>query len=80
VVAPAESSSHERAIRRRVDLGTTNSAVAFVDTPAPSPAIEMFLPAQLVAPGSSSRADAAVVLYLPADAEFKPSSWRCRGR
>ncbi len=55
-----------------MDLGTTNSAVAFVDTQAPSPVIEMFAIAQLVAPGAvEPRPTQPSFLYLPADAEFK---------
>jgi molecular chaperone DnaK (HSP70) len=56
-----------------IDLGTTNSAVAFVDTQAAAPAIEMFAIAQLVAAGSvEARPTQPSFLYLPADAEFKP--------
>jgi len=56
-----------------VDLGTTNSAVAFIDTQAASPAIEMFAIEQLVAPGSvEKRPTQPSFLYLPADAEMKP--------
>ncbi|HEY2749647.1 MAG TPA: Hsp70 family protein [Polyangia bacterium] len=56
-----------------IDLGTTNSAVAFVDTTAPSPAIEMFAIAQLVAPGVvEPRPTQPSFLYLPAEAELKP--------
>ena len=55
-----------------IDLGTTNSAVAFVDTAAPAPAIEMLAIAQLVAPGSvEARSTQPSFLYLPSDAEFK---------
>jgi molecular chaperone DnaK (HSP70) len=55
-----------------IDLGTTNSAVAFVDSTAAQPAIEMFSIAQLVAPGSvEPRPTQPSFLYLPADAEFK---------
>src|SRR3954469_22979511 len=55
-----------------IDLGTTNSAVAFVDSASPSPAIEMFSILQLVAPGSvEARPTQPSFLYLPADAEFK---------
>ena len=54
-----------------IDLGTTNSAVAFVDTAAAAPAIEMFAIAQLVAPGAvEPRPTLPSFLYLPADAEF----------
>ncbi len=56
-----------------IDLGTTNSAVAFVDSEAASPAIEMFAIAQLVAPGVvEPRPTQPSFLYLPADAEMKP--------
>ena len=55
-----------------IDLGTTNSAVAFVDSEAPSPKIEMFAIEQLVAAGSvEARPTQPSFLYLPADAEFK---------
>jgi molecular chaperone DnaK (HSP70) len=55
-----------------IDLGTTNSAVAFVDTSAAAPRIEMFPIVQLVAPGSvEPRPTQPSFLYLPADAEFK---------
>ena len=56
-----------------IDLGTTNSAVAFVDASASEPRIEMFAIAQLVAPGSvEPRPTQPSFLYLPAEAEFKP--------
>ena len=56
-----------------IDLGTTNSAVAFVDSAAPSPSIEMFAVAQLIAPGVvEPRPTQPSFLYLPADAEMKP--------
>ena len=56
-----------------IDLGTTNSAVAYVDTQAPSPTIAMFAIEQLVAPGSiEARPTQPSFLYLPADAEMKP--------
>jgi molecular chaperone DnaK (HSP70) len=55
-----------------IDLGTTNSAVAFVDTQAPSPAIAMFAIEQLVAAGTvEARPTQPSFLYLPAEAEFK---------
>jgi molecular chaperone DnaK (HSP70) len=55
-----------------IDLGTTNSAVAFVDTQAPSPAIAMFSIEQLVAAGTvEARPTQPSFLYLPAEAEFK---------
>jgi hypothetical protein len=55
-----------------IDLGTTNSAVAFVDTQAAEPRIEMFAIEQLVAPGSvEPRPTQPSFLYLPADAEFR---------
>ena len=56
-----------------IDLGTTNSAVAFVDTAAAAPAIEMFSIQQLIAPGVvEARPTQPSFLYLPADAEMKP--------
>ncbi|HEX9102960.1 MAG TPA: Hsp70 family protein, partial [Polyangia bacterium] len=56
-----------------IDLGTTNSAVAFVDTQAPSPMIEMLAIEQLVAAGSvEARPTLPSFLYLPAEAELKP--------
>jgi len=56
-----------------IDLGTTNSAVAFVDTHAPSPAgIQMHAIEQLVAAGTvEARPTQPSFLYLPAEAEFK---------
>ena len=55
-----------------IDLGTTNSAVAFVDTAAAEPRMEMFAIPQLVAAGSvEARPTQPSFLYLPADAEFK---------
>ena len=56
-----------------IDLGTTNSAVAFIDSAAAAPAIEMFAIAQLAAPGVvEPRPTQPSFLYLPADAEMKP--------
>ena len=56
-----------------IDLGTTNSAVAFVDAEEATPRIRMFAIEQLVAPGSvEPRPTQPSFLYLPADAEFKP--------
>jgi molecular chaperone DnaK (HSP70) len=55
-----------------IDLGTTNSAVAFVDTSQESPRIEMLAIPQLVAPGAvEPRPTQPSFLYLPAEAEFK---------
>ncbi|MDB4967924.1 MAG: dnaK4 [Myxococcales bacterium] len=55
-----------------VDLGTTNSAVAFIDSSSEAPKIEMFAIPQLVAPGMvEPRPTQPSFLYLPADAEFK---------
>src|SRR5262249_4237299 len=56
-----------------IDLGTTNSAVAFVDSKSDAPKIEMLAIEQLVAAGSvEARPTQPSFLYLPADAEFKP--------
>ncbi|HEX6838817.1 MAG TPA: Hsp70 family protein, partial [Polyangia bacterium] len=57
-----------------IDLGTTNSAVAFVDTQASSPAtIQMHAIEQLVAAGTVERRPTQPsFLYPPAEAEFKP--------
>jgi molecular chaperone DnaK (HSP70) len=55
-----------------IDLGTTNSAVAFVDTREAEPKIQMFAIPQLVAPGSvEPRPTQPSFLYLPAEAELK---------
>jgi molecular chaperone DnaK (HSP70) len=55
-----------------IDLGTTNSAVAYVDTQQEAPRIEMLAIPQLVAPGAvEPRPTQPSFLYLPADAEFK---------
>jgi molecular chaperone DnaK (HSP70) len=55
-----------------IDLGTTNSAVAFIDSSSPAPKIEMLPIPQLVAPGAvEPRPTQPSFLYLPAEAEFK---------
>ncbi|HEX4460234.1 MAG TPA: Hsp70 family protein, partial [Polyangia bacterium] len=56
-----------------IDLGTTNSAMAFVDAEEATPRIRMFAIEQLVAPGSvEPRPTLPSFLYLPADAELTP--------
>jgi molecular chaperone DnaK (HSP70) len=56
-----------------IDLGTTNSAVAFADTTEAEPRIQMFAIPQLVAPGSvEPRPTQPSFGYLPAPAELKP--------
>src|SRR5262245_37147089 len=58
-----------------IDLGTTNSAVAFVDTEAEAPAIEMLRLPQVVAPGViEPRPTLPSFLYLPSPAELKPAA------
>ena len=54
-----------------IDLGTTNSVVAFVDTAAEHPAVHILAIPQLTAPGSvESRSALPSFLYSPADGEF----------
>jgi molecular chaperone DnaK (HSP70) len=54
-----------------IDLGTTNSAVAYVDTAEPRPAIQMLRPPQVVAPGTvEERPTLPSFLYLASAAEF----------
>jgi molecular chaperone DnaK (HSP70) len=58
-----------------IDLGTTNSAVAFCDTGAESPRIEMFQIPQVVRPGAvESRAVLPSFLYLPSATEVAPGA------
>jgi molecular chaperone DnaK (HSP70) len=58
-----------------IDLGTTNSAVAFVDTAAESPAIQMLGVPQLVRPGTvEARPTLPSFLYLPSASEMAPAS------
>lgn len=60
-----------------IDLGTTNSAVAYVDTSAPSWRVEMFPVAQVVAPGLvEERMVLPSFHYEPAPGEFPPASLR----
>jgi molecular chaperone DnaK (HSP70) len=58
-----------------IDLGTTNSAVAFVDTAEAAPAIRMFAMPQVVRPGAvEARPTLPSFLYLPSAAEMTPAS------
>ncbi|HRI12680.1 MAG TPA: Hsp70 family protein [Verrucomicrobiota bacterium] len=63
-----------------IDLGTTNCAVAYVDTMAPGGGVRDFLIPQLVAPGET---EARPVLpsfgYEPAPGEFSPGSLTVAG-
>ena len=60
-----------------IDLGTTNSAVAFVDTADEKPRIQPFPILQIVAPGSAERRPTLPsYLYLASDAELKPEQLR----
>src|SRR5262245_22472272 len=53
------------------DLGTTNSAVAYVDTRAATPTLRMLAVPQLVRPGVvEERATLPSFLYLASAAEF----------
>ena len=54
-----------------IDLGTTNSVVAFVDTAAEQPAVQILAMPQLTAPGSvEARTVLPSFLYLPAEGEL----------
>jgi len=54
-----------------IDLGTTNSVVAFVDTTTETPAVQILAIPQVTAPGSvESRSVLPSFLYLPADGEL----------
>jgi len=60
-----------------LDLGTTNSALAYIDTADSSGRIETFLIPQVVAPGQiEARATLPSFLYQPASGEF--SAGACR--
>jgi hypothetical protein len=54
-----------------IDLGTTNTAAAYVDTGQPAPAIQIFRVPQLVAPGEVATAPTLPsFLYLPSAADL----------
>src|SRR5262245_37169939 len=54
-----------------IDLGTTNCAVAYVDTREPKPALRMLAVPQLVRPGVvEERPSLPSFLYLASPAEF----------
>jgi molecular chaperone DnaK (HSP70) len=58
-----------------IDLGTTNSAVAFCDGRAEDPRIEMFQIPQVIRPGAiESRSVLPSFLYLPAQTEVAPGA------
>lgn len=58
-----------------IDLGTTNSAAAFVDTWIESPSLESLRIPQLVSPGVvESRETLPSFLYRPAEGEFSPEA------
>ncbi len=58
-----------------IDLGTTNSAVAFVDTIAAEPGVENFPVMQVVAPGELQAKEVLPsFLYEPAAGEFAPDA------
>jgi molecular chaperone DnaK (HSP70) len=60
-----------------IDLGTTNSAVAFVDTEEDSSAVCTFPIPQLVAPGEIEARDALPSFhYEPAPGQFGATAWR----
>ena len=61
-----------------VDLGTTNCALAAVDTARGEDApIEIFEVPQVIAPGQvAARATLPSFLYLPAEGELPARSWR----
>ncbi|HET7502031.1 MAG TPA: hypothetical protein VFK02_13535, partial [Kofleriaceae bacterium] len=56
-----------------IDLGTTNSAVAYVDTRAADPRVRVFEVAQLVAPGEvAERRQLPSFVYLAGDLDLAP--------
>src|SRR6185503_6094824 len=56
-----------------IDLGTTNSAVAFVDTAAADPRVRVFEVEQLVAPGEvAPRRQLPSFVYLAGDIDLAP--------
>jgi molecular chaperone DnaK (HSP70) len=67
-----------------IDLGTTNSAVAYVDTRAADPRVRVFEIAQLVAPGEvAARRQLPSFVYLAGEHDLAPHEtelpWRSRG-
>ncbi|HEY6174733.1 MAG TPA: Hsp70 family protein, partial [Kofleriaceae bacterium] len=67
-----------------IDLGTTNSAVAYVDTRAADPRVRVFEIAQLVAPGEvTPRRQLPSFVYLAGDLDLAPHEtalpWRDAG-
>jgi len=60
-----------------IDLGTTNTAVAYVDTQEETPRIQPFPILQIVAPGSAEpRPSLPSCLYLSSGVEFPPDALR----
>src|SRR5690606_11163272 len=58
-----------------IDLGTTNSAVAFVDTEDERLPVQMFLVPQVVAPGVVERRETLPSFhYQPAEGELPPEA------
>ena len=56
-----------------IDLGTTNSAVAYVDTAAADPRVRVFEVPQLVAPGEvAPRRQLPSFVYLAGDIDLAP--------
>ena len=56
-----------------IDLGTTNSALAYVDTRAADPRVRVFEIAQLVAPGEvAARRQLPSFVYLAGDLDLAP--------
>ncbi|HTR49428.1 MAG TPA: Hsp70 family protein [Kofleriaceae bacterium] len=56
-----------------IDLGTTNSAVAYVDTAAADPRVRVFDVAQLIAPGDvAARRQLPSFVYLATDIDLAP--------
>jgi molecular chaperone DnaK (HSP70) len=64
-----------------IDLGTTNTAVAYVDTAAADPRVRVFEVPQLVAPGESGpRRQLPSFVYLPGEHDLGAGrDRRCRG-
>ena len=67
-----------------IDLGTTNSAVAYVDTRAADPRVRVFEVPQLVAPGEvADRSQLPSFVYLAGEIDLAPHEtalpWRADG-
>src|SRR5579862_5378191 len=75
-VTPVDASSPSRFVVG-LDLGTTNSAMAYVDTSERPRRIHTFAVPQIIAPGQiEARETLPSFFYQPAHGEFAPDSLR----